>query len=103
DRLDGTGSAACSPVRCVQPVWRGFRQGLDSLCRQYGLPLDFSQGVLDYLGAHSQKGLIRLGRCVLARYPAAAEDTGLLLDALQDHVAALTAAMAEADGVSPPG
>jgi hypothetical protein len=93
DRIDGTGPAAVSPDVCLPAIWRGFKRGLDSVCRQHGLPMDFSQGVLDYLGAHSRQNLIGLGRHVLTRYPAEAQDTALLQDALEDHAVALIEAM----------
>lgn len=97
DRIDGTGPAVFSPANCLPAVWQGFKRGLDSICRQQGLPMDFGQGVLDYLGAHNRRNLIGLGRHVLTRYPAEAQDTALLQDALEGHAGALMKAMEQAD------
>ncbi len=93
DRLDGTGSAACYPPDVVPAIWEGFLQGLQMAAPLHDLPDDFAQTVRQYLALHSTENLTEVATAIIDQYPSAPDEGVLLQSVVQDHVAALCAAI----------
>jgi hypothetical protein len=90
DRLDGVGEPAWADSFVLAPIWQGFNQGLKAMADLHGLPQELVSGMGEYLAAHSNRQLIRLGTAIVERIPRPAEKK-IISDHLSEHVTALAA------------
>jgi hypothetical protein len=89
DRLDGVGRVVWVDDWVVLHVWQGIVQGAGHMAARLELPADFTEGLFQYLEAHSVADLIDLGRSVAARLTKLPEETAVIHEHLSGHVALL--------------
>jgi hypothetical protein len=92
DRIDGVGELVWADERLLAPMWEGFVQGLQLMVQRNGLPDLFMEAVQRFLAGHTDTDWRNLGAQIVARHPAGSPEAALIMQHLDRHAFATTAA-----------